>query len=606
MKRRSFLAGSAAAVTAAGMLRISGVAQAASAAPGIRVVSGVPVGATSPAQYSMRYQYDLLTPMRDGVRLAMDLVRPDADGAFPVILIRTPYNKVGVRGRNTLIPELVRRGYIVAIQDCRGRFNSDGEFDPYRQEHRDGFDTVEWLAAQSWCDGNVGMIGGSYVGQTQWFAASQAPRALKAIVPHSSPPGHPFLNEPFYGGAMIMGVPEWMFAMGRRVEQIPNLQDIYTQPHEYLEELPIARIDERIGASSAWFDEWLAHPTYDAYWQSHGYEQYWPRMTVPALNITGWWDMNFPGAPRNFIGMREHGATTQAREGQRLVIGPWPHRPNRTRILSGMDFGAAAVTNMDAYTIRFFDHWLRGAGDNGLAQDARVHVFVIGANEWWEADRWPLPGTRPTPFYLHSAGRANTHLGDGTLSTTPPAREPHDRYDSDPLDPVRVQWSLEEGPVDDRPVSARTDVLCYTSEVIERPLDVVGPVTAVLHAASSARDCDWHVRLVDVHPDGTARFLCHGILRARFREGYDRAVFLEPGKVTRYEIDMMAIGVRFLPGHRIRVEIASSWFTRFERNPQTDAANWMTDPRPPVTARQEVYHDSVRASHVLLPLIGST
>lgn len=533
----------------------------------------------------------------------MDLIRPDAEGAFPVILDRTPYNKVSVRGKNTLIPELARRGYIVAIQDCRGRFNSDGEFDPYRQERHDGFDTVEWLAAQSWCDGNVGMIGGSYVGQTQWYAAAEAPRALKAIVPTASPPGHPFLNEPFYGGAMIMGVPEWMFAMGRRSEQIPGLQGIYTQTHDYLEALPVARIAERIGAASPWWHEWLAHPTYDEYWQSHGYEQYWSRMRVPALNVTGWWDMNFPGAPRNFTGMRRHGATAEARAGQRLVIGPWPHWVNRSRSLSGLDFGPNSVTALENYTLRFFDRWLRGAGDNRLDQDAPVHVFVIGANEWWQADQWPLPGMRPTPFYLHSAGGANSHRGDGKLSPHKPGREPRDSYVSDPLDPVRVLWNLHEGPVDDRAVSVRPDVLCYTSETLNEPLDVVGPVSMVLYAASSARDCDWHARLVDVHPDGTARFLCHGILRARFRQGFDRAVFLEPGKATRFEIDMTATGVRFLPGHRIRIELASSWFSRFERNPQTDASNWMTDSRAPVIARQEVYHDSLRASHVLLPLV---
>lgn len=606
MRRRSFIIRTAAAAAVAGLSRAASIAHADASAEGIRVVAGVPSGATSPATYSSRNQYDVLTPMRDGVLLAMDLLRPDAPGAFPVILVRTPYDKVSFRGKNLLVPELVRRGYIVAIQDCRGRFNSDGEFDPYRQEHRDGFDTLEWLARQSWCDGNIGMIGGSYTAQTQWLAASQMPKALKAIVPTASPPGHPFLNEPFYGGALLLSLPEWTWALGRRSEQLPGMQDIHTKQQDYLDVLPVSKIDERAGFFSPWFHEWMQHPTYDAYWESHGYEQYWSRMTVPALNITGWWDMNFLGAPRNFVGMSRHGATQAAREGQRLVIGPWPHRPNRMRALNGLDFGASGVTGLDTYTIRFFDHWLRGASDNGLKQNARVHVFVIGANEWWEAEQWPLPGTRPTPMYLHSGGHANTHRGDGKLSTARPGRQPPDRYDSDPLDPIRTLWNLEEGPVDDRPVSIRPDVLCYTSAMLTEPLDVVGPVTAVLYAASSARDCDWHVRLVDVHPDGTARFLCHGILRARFREGFDRTVFLDPGKVTRFEIDMTATGVRFLPGHRIRVEIASTWFSQFDRNPQTDAANWMTDTRTPVAARQEVYHDARRASHVLLPVIPAT
>jgi putative CocE/NonD family hydrolase len=301
--------------------------------------------------------------------------------------------------------------------------------------------------------------------------------------------------------------------------------------------------------------------------------------------------------------MQEHGATLEARRGQRLVIGPWPHWINRSRSLSGLDFGPNAITDLDNYTLRFFDRWLRGATDNGLDSDRRVHVFVNGANEWWAADEWPLPGTVPSAFYLHSGGRANSHRGDGWLSRERPQSQPPDQYESDPLDPVRVLWSLHEGPVDDRAVSARRDVLCYTSEALSAPLDVVGPVRALLYASSSARDCDWHVRLVDVHPDGAARFLCHGVLRARFRQGYERAVFLEPGNIELFDIDMTATGVRFLPGHRIRIEISSTWLSRFECNPQTDVSNWMTDERPPVIAKQTIYHDCLHASSVVLPLV---
>lgn len=572
----------------------------------IRIVAGVPSGNLLSANYGLRTVRDVLSPMRDGVLLAMDLLRPDAAGQFPVILVRTPYNKVASlsspRGR-PFMEQLVRRGYIVAVQDCRGRFNSDGVFDPYRQEQADGFDTIEWLAKQEWCDGNVGMMGGSYVGQTQWLAASQAPKALKAIVPTASPPGHPFLNEPLWGGVMLMAVPEWMVVMGRRSEQIVGLQGIYTQAHAYLESLPLSRIATAAGTSSPWWNTWISHPTYDDYWRSHGYEEHWPRMTVPALNITGWWDMNFAGSPRNFQGMREQGLTSDAREGQRLVIGPWPHWVNQSRTLSGLDFGAGAVTDLDTYISRFFDYWLRGTRDNGLSEDAGVHVFVIGANEWWEADEWPLPGTQPTDFYFHSNGSANTHRGDGTLSRERPGNEPCDQYESDPLDPIRVLWNLHDGPVDDRPVTARTDVLCYTSEILDGPMDVVGPVKAVLYASSSARDCDWHIRLIDVYPDGSARFLCNGALRARFRTGYEQVAFLQPGCVERFEIDVAATGVRFLPGHRIRVEVASTWFSRFERNPQTDAANWMTDERPPAKAQQKIYHDSTHASCISLPVI---
>lgn len=609
--RRSFICTTALGVGLAGIAQ-GRVAVAAAADPGaavantkagIRVVNDVPTGEISPARYNPRYKFDVLTPMRDGVNLAMDTICPDADGSFPVVLIRTPYNKVGNRS-DPFVVDLVRRGYAVAIQDARGRFNSDGQFDPYRHEHQDGFDTVEWLAKQPWCDGNVGMIGGSYVGQTQWFAASQAPAALKAIVPTASPPGHAFMNEPLYGGSFLLAMSDWMVWMGRRSFQIPNLQGIFSEHQSFFEALPLSKLESMAGTDVSWWRQWLEHPEYDAYWEACGYEQYWARMKVPALNITGWWDMNFLGAPRNFAGMRAHGATAEAREGQRLVIGPWPHHVNTARELNGVSFGPQSIASLNAYTIRFFDRWLRGR-ENGLDDQARAHIFVLGANEWWEADTWPLPGTRQVPLYLHSRGHANTDRGDGTVSFDKAKEEPPDSYDSDPLNPVRTLWRLDDGPVDDRPIAARADVLCYTSAVLTEPLDVVGDIKATLYASSSARDCDWHVRLIDVHPDGAARFLCHGVLRARFREGFDKSVLLAPNEITRFEIDMTAVGVRFLAGHRIRVEIASSWFPRFDRNPQTGNRNFFTDTAQPVVARQKIYHTSKYPSHVVLPVIGS-
>jgi len=326
-------------------------------------------------------------------------------------------------------------------------------------------------------------------------------------------------------------------------------------------------------------------------------------MTVPALNVSAWWGLNFNGAPRNFVGMREQGATQEARDGQRLVIGPWPHWVNRSRALNGQDFGADAVTDLRDYNLKFFNHYLKGKTDNTLSDDPRVHVFVVGANEWWEADEWPLPGTRPTPLYLHSEGRANSHRGDGLLSFSQPGGEPSDQYIANPLDPVTSHWNLRDGPVDDRAVTERPDVLCYTSEELTESVNVVGDISAVLYASSSAKDCDWHVRLVDVHPDGTARFMCHGALRARFRNGFDQSVLLTPNEVTRFDIDMTATGIRFLPDHKIRIEIASSWFNRFDRNLQTGAENWMRDEGEPVVATQKVFHDADHPSHIILPII---
>ena len=571
----------------------------------IRVVKGVPGGGGSHPNRDFTINRDILCPMRDGVALAVDVILPNGSAPFPAILERTPYDKNGSRHAGT--EDYARRGYAVVLQDVRGRFNSDGDFDPFRQEHNDGFDTINWIAEQEWCDGNVGMIGGSYSGQTQWYAAGGAPKALKAIIPVEAPPGNLFMNEPMYGGAMILCTVEWASLLGRKSFQTKAFDDIYTEHRSYFDELNVEKAMKATGSQCRWWSEdWLNHPTLDAFWESCGYEQLWSKMTVPALNISGWWGLNFNGAPRNFVGMREQGATQEAREGQRLVIGPWPHWVNRGRMLNGQDFGLDAVTGLRDYNLKFFDHYLKGKTNNTLTDDPRVHVFVVGANEWWEADSWPLPNTQPTPLYLHSEGKANSHRGDGKVSfDKPEIQEVADTYRSDPLDPVRSHWDIRNGPIDDSGLTERPDILCYTSEVITEAVDVVGDISAVLYASSSAKDCDWHIRLVDVYPNGTARFMCHGVLRARFRNGFDKNQLLTPNEITRFDIDMTAAGIRFLPGHKIRIEIASSWFNRFDRNLQTGAENWMRDEGEPVVATQKVFHDASHPSHIVLPIIPS-
>lgn len=563
-----------------------------------------PRGGLSPrAGGAVKVVHDLRVPMRDGVELALDLIKPEPGRPLPVVLMRTPYDKTLSReSGGTLVSGLADRGYIVAFNDVRGRFNSDGEFGPYFHEADDGYDTVEWIAGQPWCDGNVGMFGGSYAGQAQWYAASRVPPHLKAIVPYSSPPSSLWRNEPVFNGVLMLGMGEFAVLMGRRSWQSAKFRELLTGQRDYYDALPVARLPEHAGATVGWWQEMLAHPVYDEYWERGCYGNY-PQMTVPALNVTGWWDLNFPGAPLNFEAMRRQAATPAARDGQRLVIGPWSHAPNAGRKLSGLDFGEHAVIALDDYVIRFFDRWLKNL-DNGLDAEPRVHVFVTGANEWRSASEFPLPGTRLVPYYFHSGGAANTLHGDGLLSADPPAAaEPPDQYVYDPASPVRTAYSLAEGPVDDRDATVGPDTLCYTSDVLTEPLDVVGWVTCRLHAASSAPDTDWHARLADVHPDGSARFLCRGALRARFRNSFTEPELLTPGEPAFFEFTMDATGVRFLPGHRIRVEVMSAWFTRYDRNLNTGAANPFTDVvgQPAV---QTVFHQPGRASHVLLPVVA--
>ncbi len=545
-----------------------------------------------------RVVHNLRVPMRDGVQLALDLLRPDLDGPRPVILQRTPYDKVLARaGSQELFERLAQRGYIVAFNDCRGRFNSDGVFRPYFDEADDGYDTVEWIAAQDWCDGNVGMHGGSYVGQTQWYAAARRPPHLKAIVPIVSPPGNLWRNEPVFGGCFLLPMAEWAQGMGLRSWQVPDfITPLFAEHQEYYEALPLSSLPGQAGMSCGWLEDMLQHPVYDDFWRQGAYE-------VPAdsdlavLNITGWWDMNFPGGPLNFEAMRAGRAAPH----QKLIIGPWPHWVNRQRQLTGVDFGEHAVIELDDYIIRFFDRYLTGT-PNGIEDDDAVHVFVIGANEWRAADSWPPPGTEPTEFYFHSGGHANSLRGDGGLSAQPPGAEPADSYRYDPAQPTRTVWNLREGPVDDRLATIGDDCLCYTSEVLTEPVEAVGWVTCKLWASSSARDTDWHARLVDVHPDGSARLICKGCLRARFRESFEAPRLLEPGQPELFEFTMDACGIRFLPGHRIRVEISSAWFSQYDRNTNSGADNNFTDAEV-VVAQQRVHHEPGMASCIVLPVL---
>jgi putative CocE/NonD family hydrolase len=558
--------------------------------------------------------YGLLVPMRDGTLLALDVVRPAAGGAFPVVLIRTCYDKVlqrdlapgtsqGIPYDHDFVRSLLGGGYALAVQDVRGRFDSDGEWYPYRFEQEDGFDTVEWIAQQAWCDGSIGMTGRSYVAFTQWAAAVGRPRGLKAIVPIAAQPDLFESGFPVFNGVFNLPMADFLVKMGRHSFQVQDfMHNVLRESHDYFSTLPMSELPRAAGTEpQQWWTDMTSHPTRDAYWQALSYSDAIEQVEVPALNISGWYDLTLHGALANYRRLRERGGTEAVRARQRLVIGPWAHWANVSAAEGEVDFGENAVTGLSDYVLRFLDRWVRDR-PNGLEDDPPVHLFVMGANEWWAAEDWPLPGTRHVRFWLHSDGGANTADGDGRLSTEEPSAEPPDTYSYDPLDPVRGAWSTANGPVDDRAVGGRDDVLCYTSEPLTEPLDVVGPLSCVLHASSSARDTDWHARLVDVHPGGYAQFLSHGLVRARFRHSYERPALLTPGEVEEYTIDLAGTANRFLPGHRIRLEITSSWFPRFERNLNSGAENTYTDASP-VVAEQTIHHDGDRPSYLLLPVV---
>ena len=554
----------------------------------------------------LRAQYDIGVPMRDGTRLSLDVYFPLGDGPWPVILTRTPYdNKVPLVTDSATY--FAQHGYAVAAQDVRGRFDSGGDFVPWVNEFNDGFDTIEWLGAQPWCDGNVGMHGPSYVGNVQWQAAAMGSRYLKAIVPRVI--GDNLHESPQYqGGAFQLGWSAlWSFKMDGRAGQ--NIEEYdWTQ---VFHSLPVRDIPAMAGKDIAFYREWCDHPDYDEFWRSLAIRERFGDIGIPVLQIGGWYDFFSAGTMNNFVGMTERGGTELARRNQRAIVGPWIHVAGSLTCAGDVDFGTDSTRDLLEIELAWFDRWLRGT-DNGADRLGPLEIFVMGANRWRSESEWPLARTRFTPWYLHSEGGANSAMGDGTLSPEPPGTGPGadaDRFTYDPMFPVPTRGGcnccnpeiVEWGAYDQRDVEARSDVLVYTSAPLERDMEVTGPVVAKLYASTDGPDTDFTAKLVDVSPDGRAINLCDGIVRGRYREGTGAQRLLDPGAVYEFTVDLWPTSNVFRAGHRIRLDISSSNFPRFDRNPNT-GARWGVD-ADLRTARQTVYHDPARASHVLLPVI---
>lgn len=570
----------------------------------------------SPEKHPIRESRGHKAAMRDGVKLSVDIYRPDIEGRHPAILLHTPYSN-NSPGWTDRARGFARRGYVVALSDCRGRFDSEGEWDPFGAKHKtDGFDLVEWLAKQPWCNGNVGMMGQSYLGWTQWWTATQAPPSLKAIVPEVAPPDA-LANAPYQNGVLVCWMMDWAASQAGRTVQAagpgPYGGFVASRQKDFLE-LPYIKLCERRGALDApWFETWIRdNLSTSQYWKGISYQspESYAKVTVPSLNVTGWFDANHPGAPMNYTAMKKFGGTAEARK-PRMVIGPWMHAWNSTRKLSGIDFGPDAIIDWNGYVARWFDRYLKGI-KNGGEEDAPVHVFVMGRNRWYAEKDWPLPQTQWKKFYLHSGGKANTLEGDGTLDPEVPAEEPADNYIHNPANPVPDAFlnGHIDGPTDIRRGALRKDVLVYTSQPLGEDLEVTGPIEAKLFAATSAKDTDWMIRLVDVHPNDHCALLCDGVLRARCRDPKNAGAFnaaqlseIEPNKVYEYTLSFWrGTGNVFLKGHRMRIEISSSFFPYYLPNPGTGEDNVGLQTRK-VIAEQKILHDAKHPSHVVLPII---
>lgn len=578
-----------------------------------------------PQSLSVKVETNLPAAMRDGVTLFADVYRPDGPGPFPTILQRTPYDKSSPLAAQMLDPiKAAKAGFALVIQDTRGRYTSGGRFYCFADDINDGYDSIEWAAAQPWSNGKVGMCGASYVGATQWLAAIARPPHLAAIAPNVTASNY-HNGWTYQGGAFELGFNiSWTLnqltlanfsahaaAMdlpaGRRGELLQAVDEMDAAfRHRPLQDFPHLQ-----DGLADYFYDWLAHPTFDDYWKRLCIEDQHSQVAVPALNIGGWYDIFLGGTIRNYLGMRQAGGTEAARQGQRLLIGPWQHSSRGGSMAGQHYFGVAAdaaALGLDEIHLRWFAHWLNGE-NTGLEDEPPVKLFVMGDNVWRDEQEWPLARAREIRYYLHSGGGANTRRGDGALSPEAPGDEPPDAFLYNPANPAPTQGgalccnpyfaasgAFDQGEIEDRP-----DVLVYSTPPLPRATEVTGPISVTLWAASSAPDTDFTAKLVDVCEDGCARNLTDGIIRARYRDSMSAPTLLEPGRPYRYSIDLWATSNVFAAGHRIRLEISSSNFPRFDRNGNTGgdlAAETQLQP-----ALQTILHDAAHPSCVTLPIV---
>ncbi len=580
----------------------------------------------SRAEYGIKYEKNVPGTMRDGTTLYADVYRPDSAGQFPVILLRLPYGKqlAEVFGDHEYFPA---RGYVVVVQDGRGRFESEGEYYPLIDEAQDGYDTVEWAASLPYANGMVGTQGQSYLGATQYQLAPTRPPHLRCAFPVSA--GADYHQGWVYhtGGAFSLGwqIPYAIFLSRNTIDRKGIKDKLWPKvrpdllrsvnfgnplsPEAY-QRLPLTYWADLLEEVAPYLRDYFTHPDEGPYWWPINIERQHHNVSIPMYHVSSWYDIFLRDALVHFCGLQSRAMTPEARGGQKLLLGPWAHLFPYTAPISGgtgdIDFGPNAAIELHHTQLRWFDYWLKGV-DTGISEEAPIRLFVMGTNQWRDEYEWPLARTRYTPYHFHSQGKANSLNGDGGLSVEPPQDEPADHYEYDPADPVPTCGGntliIPVGVADQREVESRQDVLVYTGDPLGAPLEVTGPLKVILYASSSARDTDFTAKLVDVRSDGYAQNIADGILRARYRESLSNPSLMIPGESYEFTIDLWATSHVFLPGHRLRVEVSSSNFPRFDRNLNTggDQATGTQFQ----TAQQIVLHNSKFRSHILLPVIPS-
>ncbi|AFW01446.1 peptidase [Gluconobacter oxydans] len=570
---------------------------------------------------------DVPAKMRDGTILRADVYTPKTSEKVPVLLMRTQYGKSAaqIQPARYQTPEwFASHCYVVVVQDIRGQGKSDGTFYEYRYDRNDGYDTVQWASTLPGADGQVAMYGSSYVGATQWLAATASPPALKAIIPSNT--GDDYYDGWTYedGAFRLAFIEPWMLetiassaAENRGDKKLSKA--LYADgknasvwmPYTPYASFPPLHPDKPEVAP--YFYDAVTHTTRDSYWEAFQIRTHYDRVKVPVLAFDGWYDSFLNGAVNNFNGMRTEGGTPEARENQRLVIGPWEHigwgRPNGTISPRLKDIGAVANSPVNELTVQFLDHVLKGQA-NGYSDGPRVDYFTMGENRWHSAKSFPIEGTQYVTWYLGSAGRANSSMGDGSLNTSPVRNTAaSDQFTYNPANPVPsvgghscCSWtSGPQGQFDQSAIEQRPDILIYTSPVLQKTVNVTGPITVSLFASTDAKDTDFTAKLVDVALDGRAINLNNGIIRASYRNSLSNPTPIVPGQVYEYQIKVWPTSNLFKTGHKIRLEISSSDYPQFAPNPNTGEP--LGTAATSVIAHQTIWHDRTHPSSVTLPVL---
>ena len=547
----------------------------------------------------VRVLRDVMVPMRDGVRLCSDIYMPKQEGRYPVILTRLPYGKSEsycaepVKGRFW-----ASREYAYVVQDVRGKHKSEGVWEPFVNEVNDGFDSIDWISNQPWCNGRIGISGISYFGYTSLAAAVSGHPALVCAAPRMTA-ADIYGVWMYKGGAFCMQtMGSWLIGEEDRKEQNDLLIDYW--------HLPLLSLGEAAGLKDSHFRKCIEHPRRDAYWARIDLNSCYEKIRIPMLHMGGWYDVFLKGTINDWTELCVR-ADDKGRRNQWLVIGPDDHEtsPLITGRIGRVRIGKNPADHATEMMARFFDHWLKGV-DNGFEKSSRVRIFVIGDNVWRSETAWPLERMRPTDYYLHSRGKANSLMGDGSLSTEAPTSESSDTYLYDPSDPVRQSlgedlWYLAKTLKDRSHTERRSDVLVYSSDVLTCDMEVTGPLSLRLFVSSTSSETDFVAKLVDVFPDGYGHMIQEGILRLGSAQSEGLGKERLSDEVLEINIDLTSTSYVIRAGHRMRLEICSSDFDRYDRNlnmpgeyGQQTSCN---------KAQQTVYHDSSRPSRIVIPVI---